>query len=107
MDTQQLIQITSIDTLIDESKAFLKNIEQLKHAGNLGIIIHTHDERGNKNQTILYKNDNYVLIVPKGDKQKALLYGDWEEALYASKKLLLASLASQPLLQISIAQYLF
>ena len=108
MNTQNLKQITSIENLIDESKAFLKNIEHPEQqTQRLGIIIQTFDGNGINNHAILYKQNNYILIVPKGDQQHARMYGNWEEALYASKMLLLANLASQQMLQVSIGQYLY
>jgi hypothetical protein len=71
----------------------------------VGIVISTLDRNGNNNQTILYEINTYILIVPKGDMQHAQVYGNWEEALYASKRFLLADMALQNDPVVSIENY--
>jgi hypothetical protein len=92
--------ISSIENLLEESKLFL---EQVNPKDPYGIIIRIHDQ-GEDNYAIFFKHNNYVLIIPKGNHKRALMYGNWEEALLASKRFLFANLAS-PNLQVSIGQY--
>jgi len=96
-----------MENLIEESKAYLKSLEQEKQPANsMGIVISTLGHDGKDSQTILYEVNTYILIVPKGDRQHAQIYGNWEEALYASKRFLLAEAALQKELRLSIGRYL-
>lgn len=106
MSSKLLKQITSVANLIDETKAYLKEIEQIKTGANpFGIVIRISGPNGNESQTVLYEFNKYVLILPKGDKQHARMYGNWEEALYASKQLLVAYVTNQKEPHMSICQY--
>jgi hypothetical protein len=108
MNNQTKTYISCLENLIEESKAYLKALEQAKSNTNpVGIIISTQDGDGNDNQTILYEVNTYILIVPRGDRQHAQIYGNWEEALYASKRFLLAEASLQKELRLSIGRYLY
>jgi uncharacterized RmlC-like cupin family protein len=106
MSSKQLKQITSVANLIAESKEYLKEIGQIKSGGlPFGIVIRISDPDGNESQTIIYELNKYILILPKGERQHARMYGNWEEALYASQQLLVAYATNQKEHHVSICQY--
>ena len=107
MSSKQQKQITSVANLIAESKEYLKEIGQIKSGTfPFGIVIKISDLNGKESETIIYELNKYVLILPKGDKLHARMYGNWEEALYASQQLLITSVTSQKEPHVSICQYM-
>lgn len=102
MNTKSIKHISSIENLIEDSKMFLKQMNQVNP---YGIIIRTRNAEGKDNSTILFKQQKYVLIVPQGIQRRAFLYGNWEEALYASKRLLSLNNTLQDNIEVSIDQY--
>ncbi|MEK7571420.1 MAG: hypothetical protein AAB553_04030 [Patescibacteria group bacterium] len=100
-------QIQNIENFYKESKQFLKKIKgELQAAGNetpCGIVLNAADTKGKDKKAVLYEQYIYVILMPDGQKENALLYGNWDEALYASKKLLTNNLTKDP--QVSIQQY--
>lgn len=98
---QNIKNISSIENLLEESKVFLQEINQTEPHG---IIIRIHDIQGEDNYAIFFRHNNYVLIIPKGNHKRALMYGNWDEALLASKRFLFTNLSTQNL-QVSIGRY--
>jgi hypothetical protein len=106
MNIQKITQITTIENLILESRAILKNIDRIECLrSNFGIVIHPLHGEEKDNHTIVFKKRKYILIVPKGEKLRSFMYGSCEEALYASKRFLLANPTLQRELTISIDEY--
>lgn len=84
-----------IDNLVSESKQFLHKIQSAQ-SGDIkssGIRIQFSNKAGEKHNTFIYEQQVYVVVVPHGQKDKALLYGNWDEAIHASKRLLITELS--------------
>jgi hypothetical protein len=103
MNKSNIKQISNIENLIEESKIFLNQLNQ--QVTPYGIVIYTIDLEGKNNHTILYKRDNYIFIITEESQKRTFMYGNWEEALYASKRLLMTVLALQKDPKVSIGQY--
>jgi len=96
-----------IDNLVSESKQFLNKIRSAER-DNLnpsGIRIQVSNEAGEKHNTLIYEQQVYVVVVPHGQKDKALLYGNWDEAIHASKQLLITELSLQKNHSITLSSY--
>jgi hypothetical protein len=106
MTNQNITQISGLENLIDESKAFLKTIKK-QASSPVRIVIRTLDGQGNDHHTLLYEENAYILIAPRGDLQHARIYGTWEDALYASKQLFARKLGLQEAVEVSIGQDLY
>ena len=50
------------------------------------IIVRASDAEGNENNVTIYQESKYVFVAPEGKKQQALMYGNWEEALHATRR---------------------
>lgn len=104
----QTVNISCIDNLVLESKKLLEAVHTLhKKIGSnkkrLDIIVRTSDKKGNKKHILLYQKNKYIILVPEGKKQHALMYGTWEEALHATKRRLVTEVKE---LRVFIDQYL-
>jgi len=84
------VSISCIENLVHESQKFLQEITSLG-----AVVLRIADNEGNKNHTLLYQDQAYVYVVPQAEEQNALIYGNWEEALHASKRLTAAGLNLQ------------
>ncbi len=80
MKTLQTINISCIDNLIMESQKILEQTHPVK------IVVRTSDAEGKENNVTLYQKQKYVLLTPENDEKRSLLYGNWEEALQATKR---------------------
>jgi hypothetical protein len=80
MKSLQTLNITCIDNLVVESQRLLSELHPVK------IIVRAQDAQGNKNNVTLHQESQYVFMTPHDDKQHRLLYGNWEEALHATKR---------------------
>jgi hypothetical protein len=99
----RVIQITNLENLILESRTILSNVDKIENQqSKFGITIHPLHGNEKGNYTIKYKDRKYILIIPKGKKYRAFMYGSCEEALYASKRFLLTTSAAQAELRVSI-----
>lgn len=95
------ITVLSIDHIPAQGKELLKTQDHTK-----GLITRVTNEDGFNRHTLLYEQDKFVIIVPNGEKENALLYGDWDAALHASKQILVGESPLQQNLTVSIASYL-
>ncbi len=88
MNTLKTLNISCLENLVAESKQFLQEIYTLTSKANqkIGIIVHVSDTTGNKNRVLLYQENEYVFLLPEGKRQNALMYGNWDEALHATKR---------------------
>lgn len=79
-----------IDNLVSESKHFLQKIRSIQNNTKpTGIKIQIMNNDTQDNHTLIYEQHVYVVVVPKGKKENALLYGNWEEAIRASHRMLI------------------
>ena len=100
---QKIIQISKLENLILESRAILNNVDKNEnHQSKFGITIHPLHGDEKDNHTIIYKGNKFILIVPNGNRLRSFMYGSCEEALYASKRFLLATPTAQMELRLSI-----
>ena len=80
MKTLQTLNITCIDNLVVESQKLLSELHPVK------IVVRAQDAEGNKNNVTLHQESRYVFVTPEDNEQQRLLYGNWKEALHATKK---------------------
>ena len=80
-----------IDNLVSESKQFLHKLRSANNGDTKtsGIRIQLLNKDGEQHNTLIYEQHVYVVVVPHGQKEKAMLYGNWDEAIKASQRLLM------------------
>ena len=91
---EQLIKklnISCLENLVHEAKQLVNTVNPLQSV----VVVRAADINGNSKYTHLYQGDAYVYVAPQGETEKALLYGNWEEALHASKRILKTSINSE------------
>lgn len=97
------ITISCLENIIQESKDFLQMLTKKTGTSRtkVAFTIRAITQDGFDKYAVLYKRNNFVLVIPEGRKQDTLLYGNWDEALYASKRIITDGLKdSQPTLSI-------
>ena len=97
------ITISYLEDIIQESEEFLQSITKKAATSQTKVefTIRAIAQGGFDKYAILHKRNGFVLVIPEGRKQDALLYGSWDEALYASKKIVTDGLKDfQPTLSI-------
>lgn len=87
--------INNINDIVDESKQFVQEIALSKNMQSVKVMLVASDEIGNIHSATLYEQEAYVIVIPHGKKRKALMYGNWDEALRASQQILLATIDIQ------------
>lgn len=99
--------IIYIDNLVNDSKKFLHKLRstQEDETQPSGLKIQFLNKAGEKHNTLIYEQQVYVVVVPHGEKEEALLYGNWDEALKASQKLLYTELSSQKGHHLTVTAY--
>ena len=63
-----------------ESQKILRQTHPIK------LVVRASDAEGKKNNVTLYQKQKYVLLTPEDDEKRSLFYGNWEEALQATKR---------------------
>jgi hypothetical protein len=94
-----------IDNLVSESKQFLQKLKNNEDMKSSGIRIEILNKKGEKHNILMYEQQIYVVLVPHALKEKALLYGNWDEAILASQKLLLEEHSLQKGHQLTLTAY--
>lgn len=103
---------TYLAEVIPHTKTFLKQIEEwyaeagLKDSYPLGVMMRAADEDGNYGSSLLYEKGKYVVMVPNGEAMEARVYGNWEEALVNSKRILTAAMQTQKEPRVVISRYI-
>lgn len=97
--TTELI-VMHIDEIPKQGKEVLKQYQ------TKGLVTRATNGDGLNRHTVLYEKDKFVIIVPNGEEEKALLYGNWDAALHATKQIIVGENGLQPNVIVSIEPYL-
>jgi hypothetical protein len=102
---------TYLAEIIPQTKTFLKKIEAMydeagmKNLYPLGVMMRAADEDGNYGCSLLYEKGRYVVMIPNGEAENARVYGNWEEALVNSKRILSAAMETQKEPRVVVSRY--
>jgi len=84
---------------VQKTKEFLKNVAK---NSPLGITLQTTD---NDVHAVVYEAERFVIVVPGGTKESAKLYGNWNEALLYTQRLLKEKCHAQNITHLVLTQY--
>lgn len=102
---------TYLAEVIPQTNAFLKKIESwyeeagLRNSYPLGVMLRASDEDGNYGASLMYEKGRYVVMIPNGEVDNARVYGNWEEALVTSKRLLTEAMMPQKEPRVVVSRY--
>jgi hypothetical protein len=102
---------TYLAEVIPHTKAFLQKIETLyaeagfKDSYPLGVMLRAADEDGNFGSSLMYEKGKYVVMIPNGEVSDARVYGNWEEALVNSKRILAAAMQTKKEPRVVVSRY--
>lgn len=103
---------TYLTEVIPYTKSFLKKIEDMydeagmRNSYPLGVMLRAADEDGNFGSSLLYEKGKYVVMIPNGEVSDARVYGNWEEALVNSKRILAAAMQTQKEPRVVVSRYI-
>lgn len=87
--------------IVQKTKEFLKNIA--KNNKPNAIILSA--EGKDKNFTVAYEKENFIIVSKNGLKKSAMLYGNWDEALTFVSRILTKEVSPQKKSRIMLAEY--
>ncbi len=105
-------KITYLQDVAAVSKKFLIQIEEmydkagLKNYYPLGVMLRASDEDGNYGCSLAYERGGFIIVVPNGDMENAKLYGNWDEALASSERILDAAMDQEKEPRVVISRYI-
>ena len=105
-------QTAYLAEVIPYTKAFLKKIEDMyteadvRNTYPVGVMLRAADEDGNFGSSLLYEKGKYVVMIPNGEISDARVYGNWEEALVNSKRILAAAMQTQKEPRVVVSRYI-
>lgn len=103
--------ISTIDALHTDAWKFLARIEDLySEAGvaatyPLGLVLRTAESDGNYGSSLLYSRGGSILLLQDGDADGIQAYQDWNDALLAAQKNLVATMNLQKETRVVISRF--
>ena len=86
------VVIVDESKLVSTTKAFLKKLSKkyteakIQIYTPLGVVLQSPDKK--TNYAVAYEEEKFVIVAPNGTRESAKLYGNWDEALRYTQKLL-------------------